>query len=440
MPRRPVPRRRLRPVPAATTLVLWLVVLVPPLVVLPMAWESFRFPKLLACEILGLASLALLAWRLRNAEKIELASLLRHPAVLATMPLLAVASLGLASSEHPHYVRQALASLWIAGACLIGWSLALGAAELRRLLAATVLPATLLAVVAVLQYAGLFTSFDFADRVSQRIGLTSLAGGAFDLAAYLVLPILVAQQRLWQASRRRRALWGGALAVCLAAVALTQTVAALAALLVASLVLWGSLLPRRRLLRAAAAVAVVGAVLVLAFAPLRGRLLKKVGELRRGEVNRVLTGRLDPWRAAWWMVEKRPLLGVGHGAYQAEFGVARLALRREGVRFYRGQNQVYFDNAHGDFIQAVAEWGLAGAVALVWGLAVLARQLHRRALHCRGECSSASERGDLAVMRAVPVALGVLALASFPMHLALVAYPHLLCLGWILQPLPEAER
>ncbi len=420
--------------PRLTLLGLWLVILLPPLTFSPTSLENFRLPKLLLSECLGLASLVLLLWRLRAVERIDLRALLRHPALAATVPLVLVATVGLAATEHPVHVGQGLRSLWIGVACLVGWSLAMTGEEHRRLLRGLIWPAALLSLMVILQFHELWNPFRFQGTMSARFGLTSLAGSAYDLGAYLVLPILFAQVGLHQArSPRQRWGWGLGLGVSLYALMVTQTLTAIAAGIAASLVLWAYLLPWRRLAAIVGLIAVIATGLGLGVRPLGQRLEKKVAQLRRGEVNRVLTGRLDGWRAALWMWRRNPWLGVGHGAYVAEFGNAKLALREEGVPFYRGHRQPYFANAHSEILEAAAEWGWTGIVALAWALWQLGRQLRRRALAAPNAAGSGPGSADSALMAAGLVALGLLAVATFPLRVALVAYPYLLFLSWILR-------
>src|SRR5690606_24860783 len=111
----------------------------------------------------------------------------------------------------------------------------------------------------------------------------------------------------------------------------TQTLAALAALAAGLLVLALLMLPRRKALAGLAAAAAATAVLILAVAPLRTRVAAKLGPIAAGDWNEVLTGRLDGWRAALWMLEQRPVAGVGHGAYLPEYIPAKTALLDRGV-------------------------------------------------------------------------------------------------------------
>ena len=435
---------------------LWTLLVVAPFVVVVTAEDIFRLPKLLAAEWLGLLSLlfyalaaALAPAAARAAPAERPLPWWRRPAVLATAPVVAVASLGLVAPEHPEHTRDALPDLWIAAACLVGWSLAVDAERLGRLLRWLVLPAALMALVAVLQFHGLFRPFGFVGGLeSGRLGVTSLAGNAGDLAAYLVLPALAAQWGLLRSllggpggrrSRRwsRVALWAGALAVVVYGALAAQSLTPAAALLAGSAVFWLAALPVRRALAAAVLAVVLLGALVAAVAPLRERIGSAAGLLARGEVNAALTGRLDGWYAALWMVREQPWRGVGHGAYRAEFAPAKLELEEQGVELFPGHVDPFFANAHNDFLEAAAEWGLPGAAALLWGLWVLGRSLIAGGAHP----GTAAERSSRAFAWAGAAAVTLLALGQFPFHLALVAYPCLVFLAWVFRrAAPEASR
>ncbi|MFP5287222.1 MAG: O-antigen ligase family protein [Thermoanaerobaculia bacterium] len=438
-PAKPAPAKARRPAAAPAparepldlrlgTFALWLLVLVPPFLVYRVAKESFRQPKLLASEWFALASLLLLVWGLRRVGEVRLGDLWRSPAIRAVVPVLLVATVGLATTEHPLHTGEALADLWIGAACLVGWSLALSARRLERLLAGLLVPAALLAVFGILQVHDVWQPLRFFGiETGSRLALTSLAGNPGDLGAYLVLPCLVGQsllvRRLREGDRTSPAFWGiaGALVLCLYAWALTQTLAALAALLGASFLFWTILLPRRRAAAVLAGLAAAAALAVLLVAPLRGRIVEKAKQAAAGEWNAVLTNRLDAWRAGAWMLREHPMTGVGHGAYRPEFVPAKLALLDRGVEFSVDLDQPVFANAHNEFVEAAAEWGIPGLLALGWALWVLLKALW------------GISTPDRALAWAGTAALAVLSLAHFPFRIALVAFPALLFLSWALR-------
>ncbi len=136
----------------------------------------------------------------------------------------------------------------------------------------------------------------------------------------------------------------------------------------------------------------------------------------------MLTGRLDGWRAALWMIREHPWTGVGHGAYRPEYVPAMNELLDRGVQMYPQHLQPVFANAHNEYLEAVADWGLLGVVALAWGLWVLVAALRR----ARGE-------DERALAWAGVAALAVLSLVYFPFRIALLAFPALLFLSWVLR-------
>lgn len=416
---------------------LWLLVLAAPFVWAEVAKESFRQPKLLVAEWLALASLTGFAWGLRRVERVSWADVWGLPAVRAVLPCLVVATAGLLATRHPLQVREALIDLWIGAAALVGWSAALPAARLERLLQGLLWPAAVMALLGIVQFHGIWQPLPLANLApGTRLAITSLAGNPGDLGAYLVLPCLVAQAALRRRLRSGEGwgspgVWGTALALAISAYALllTQTFAALAAALAGSLLLWGSLLPRRRAAAWLGAGVVAAALLAAVVPPLRARFVEKAAGAARGDWNKVLTGRLDGWRAALWMLREHPLTGVGHGAYQPEFVPAKLALLDRGVPFFSDQNLVGFANAHDEYLEVGAEWGIPGLLALGWALWVLLGALRR----------GVGEPEDRALAWAGTAALAALALVDFPFRIALVAFPALLFLSWVLHPVRPEE-
>lgn len=419
------------------TFFLWLLLLLPPFAVARIAKESFRQPKLMVSEWLVLASLICLAWGLRRVEEVRWADLWRLPAVRIALPVLVVATAGLLTTRHPAHAREALMDLWIGAAALVGWSAGLPAARLRRLLHGLLIPAALLGLVGILQFHGLWQPLElFGLDPGSRLAVTSYAGNPGDLGAYLVLPVLIAQAlllRLLRADDRnllKIAATAAALAVCVYALLITQTLAAVVALVAGSLLLWASLLPRRKTFLGLAGTAVAAALLISVVPPLRTRVVETTRQALRGDLNMVLTGRLDGWRTAARMLEDRPLTGVGHGAYRPEFIPTKTELLDEGVGFFPNQTQVVFANAHNEYLEVGAEWGIPGLLALAWGLWVLFGALRRRD-------RPAQERG---LAWAGTAALAVLSLVHFPFRVALVAFPALLFLSWVLGRTGEEEE
>jgi O-antigen ligase len=400
----------------------WALAVVPPFLVSPTADDAFRLPKTLAAETLALLSLVALALGWWSRGTVSLAALARREAT-AFAALLATAVLpGAIVALHPQHWQRATISLSIALACLVLWSARLEQRTLRRALDLLVAPAAALALLAILQARGIFRPFAFTQGLGGRYRLTSLAGSVGDLAAFLVLPALVLQAALLRA---RTTAWRVvavlALAVIVYAMIVSQTLAALAATVVASLLFWLLALPRKRWWMAVAPLLVAG-VAILVVPQLGRRVSDKIDEIRAGRIDSLLSGRPDGWKASLEMFREHPWFGIGHGGYGSTFAPTKLELVERGVAFWSHGRSAHFANAHNDYLEALAEWGVWGALALAAALAFLARRLYR---------FERADSTDRALAIAGCAACAVLALASFPLRIALTAYPWLLLLAWI---------
>lgn len=413
-----------KPMDRLGTMAAWAALLIPPFLVESTAKEAFRLPKLMASDWLGLFSLVCFAWGIRTAPRVNLADISSVPAVRAVMPFLAVATAGVWTTSHPEHFRASIGDLWIGAACLVGWSVALTFTMQLRLLRALIWPATVLSLLVIDQFHHLIGALDWL-RVQEtgRLALTSTAGNPADLALYLVLPALVTQSELVNAAGTRRWLLASALVICLYAMALTQTVAATGALAVASAVLWALTVPRRYTVLTLGAAMVAGLCAFAAVAPFRARVLEKVSQASGGDLNAVLTGRLDGWRAGAHMVASHPWTGAGQGGFRAEYVPAKLELLDQGAEFYREQHLVVLAHAHNEALHVAAELGVPGVIALGWALSVVWRAARRRAHD--DPLAAPLVWSGLA-------GLAVLTTVQFPFHIALVAFPILVFLSWVL--------
>lgn len=436
-----------------TLLGLHLLLLVPPFVFLRGIADSFRLPKLVLSGSLALLAVAFLCLRLRRSQGTEgapthgIRSLSwTSPAVLLITPLLVVSVVGLWTSEHAGLVARTLP--WLAAGCafLLAATHLLRESDRRRALHLMVWPAAILAAIGLLQALGLWQPMEFQRQVGTRLATTSLAGGAFDLSAYIVLPLLLAQERIW--SRRGRPwLDGGRLAWLLAigllggALLATQTLGSILAALIGSLAFWLYLawrgdLPRKRLGIVFGAGLALVVVAVLAVTPVRERVAQKMRQIERGDVNVFLTGRVDGWRAALWMAEEHPVTGVGTGAFRAEFGDARLALQDQGVEFFAGHRQPYFINAHNEVLEAMAEWGWPGLAVVLWIVWIVGRRVRWSSDEPGGDDARGTSWDGF--VTAALVAVVVVSLTNFPWRLGLIAFPWLLVVASVLSRRPES--
>jgi O-antigen ligase len=383
--------------------------------------ESFRLPKELLAEILGLASLAILALRLRRVERWpSIWPSSWPPAVAAFLPFAAAIAVAGLASPHPAHAGEGMIRAEIAILCLAGWSAGFRRAELARAIDWLVAPAALLAAIGIAQYFGWFKLFEFAETgESARFDITSLAGNVGVFGAALVLPALVLQR--WIAQGRRRALAVPLLALLVFGMALSQTLAALAALLAGSAVFWLLRLPARRRWMALAAAAAVVAALAVAVPQLGERLGQSERRLLRGDWDALLSGRVDAWKVAGWMLREHPWVGVGPGAFVTEFVRGKLALLQQGVKFYPFQLFPIFAEAHNEVLQVGAECGVLGLLALAWAGWRTVRRVP----------SLDATTPDRAFGWGALAALAALSMAHFPFRVAMVSYPFLAVLAWI---------
>jgi O-antigen ligase len=434
----------------AAALTVTLLLVMTPLLVMPDLKESFRLVQGLATGWLGLASLAIASWSLREPaaaaaarrvgattrdaagsmradDAVSMAWIWRRPAVRALVPLSLVVAAGGLFTAHPAHFHAAFADFAIGVVCLVGWSLAFDAATLRRLLVWTIPAGVLVALLGLDQFAGWFGTLDWLhiEAPTARLRLTSTIGNPGDLASMLVLPVIIAVSELPRYARFARAALVGAIVVMVATIAVTATFAAGVAAVV-GIVVWLILARGRRGLmssRVLAAIAVsalvaLGAATLLA--PLRTRIVEKTMELAHGDVNALLTGRLDGWRVAVAMLQRAPIVGVGQGAYRAEYADTRLALEARGVPFYREQQQVILATPHNEALSVAAEQGIPGLLALAWAVWWLFQSTVR--------LTDTSQR---ALAWAGISALAILCSVSFPLHVASVAFPWLLFFAWM---------
>ena len=424
----------------ASLFCLWALVVVPPLLVWTTAKDSFRLPKLMVATLFALGSLIGPAWSLGRLPRISLRDLGSIPALRAVLPLVVVATLGLAATSHPLHVREGLIELWVGAACLVAWSLWLTPRRADRLFALMLGPAALLALFAALQFHHIWQPFRFAGaQFHGRLAVTSLVGNPADLGAFWVIPALWLQRSIVE-HRSFRIPKFVLLALGLYAIVITQSFTAIAALAVGSFLFWFLVLPKKQALVLTAAGCLGLLVATAAVGPLRVRVVEKLEAVKNRDLNRLLTGRLDGWRAAFHMFEEHPVMGVGHGAFRAAFAEARLALVREGVVFLRTQENPIFANAHNEYLEVAAEGGLFGLAALAWAVWVFVSELQR---FRRERGAEASLRAAFSLAVGGLAALAVLSSAFFPFRAAITAFPALLFLAWVLRvsaATPEEAR
>jgi O-antigen ligase len=140
-------------------------------------------------------------------------------------------------------------------------------------------------------------------------------------------------------------------------------------------------------------------------------------------LDRMSTHRLGAWVAAIGMVHEHPWVGFGPGTFASEFVRHRLdAELRWRVRFIQPAGS-FFAQAHQDYLQLAAEWGLpALAFLCAAGLVVLMALVRNIIL-------GGKPIREEAVILAILVAGTIEALAWFPFQAPNTAVPLLLAAG-----------
>jgi O-antigen ligase len=228
---------------------------------------------------------------------------------------------------------------------------------------------------------GLFAILQFVSGVRQIYGLVDTPGNLvygpyvnhnhFAGLMEMLIPVAV----LYIAGRQRRFSFGAlALLVSVATIAVASLLLsgsrggllALAAEIViaaSALFAWGTrATERRRLAMAAAAAILAGAMLITWVDP--DWIAKRLGSVAYAE---------DPW-AEWAGFRKNltldslrmwrahPLLGVGLGNFEIAY-----------PHYQSFPSDLWMDHAHDDYVEALAETGLVGALLILWALALFLR-------------------------------------------------------------------
>jgi len=142
------------------------------------------------------------------------------------------------------------------------------------------------------------------------------------------------------------------------------------------------------------------------------------------------TRELD-WWVGWEMLKARPVIGVGLGNYKLAF----LPYKASFLSTPRGSAYVDLKipragQAHNDYVQAVAELGGLGLLAMMAFFAMLAVSIWRRIRRSGNE----ADRLDLLLITGGLIVFLVHAVVSFPAHLASSAMVVVVFLGLIHAP------
>ncbi|MDP9192367.1 MAG: O-antigen ligase family protein [Acidobacteriota bacterium] len=403
-------------------------VLIPPLTMVPRSFDVFRTPKHVVFLALSLLLIAAAAAGALLSD--EIARVLRARSAAVFLALAAAAWTGVTTLTS----LRPIASLWkpLTAVCFAAFFTAVVILAARRGLPALVIvfvPATINAIVALLQSTGVWYPWAVDPRVPQRLRTTGLIGNPNDLGTYLVVPAIaaIAAAVVW---RQRKWLFAVA-ALLLIGVASAQSITPVlagAAGLFAMTITGGT-----RRLRVAAVVAALALVLAASLHPgSRQRFERLFSVASSGDLPEITSFRVMPAATALLMFRERPLLGAGPGTFSATYMTEKLKADEAHPQWIRPRNPM-FGQVHNDHLQVLAETGLPGYLLFIAGLALLASITFRSS--ASGPQAS-DPRVRFARLFAFPAALtfAVLALAQFPLQLTspMVAdlYLAALCFTW----------
>jgi hypothetical protein len=283
------------------------------------------------------------------------------------------------------------------------------------------------AVVFLLQRFHVWNPIRFTEDVPDHFRFTALIGNPDDAASFFVAPLIAAAALMLVTRGWRRVSAAVAFAV-LGAALITGRLTAIIAV-GAGLVTLAFVREHKRALPAIAAAIVAIVIAGFAYSPLRTRMLTIAGQLRSGDYAEATSGRVTSFLAAVEMAKDHPLFGVGPHGFASEYFPYKIAVERQHPKLARVYAHMFnFRDVHDDHLQLIAECGIVAYVLLVIALIGFVR----RAQRAEGD----DERAAFARTVALPlaVAIAVLCLAHFPLHLTAPAlmfvYFGALAYGW----------
>jgi O-antigen ligase len=318
---------------------------------------------------------------------------------------------------------------WVFGAAIFACAIdLLGRERSAAVMAWLLVPAIINVAVFLLQRFHLWNPIRFEESVPEHFRYSALIGNPDDVGSFFVVPVIVVAA-LFLTDTKRRLLWGTAALLLLAGIVtgtLTPMIACAAGLTVLGFVRsW-------RVGLIVCAVLSVGAIAsFLGFAPLRSRVTEIAAALRSHDYATAFSGRVTPFLAARNMVLEHPIVGVGPGAFRWAYYTYKLDVEAHHPELTRAYSHSFsFAEVHNDHLQIAAESGIVGYAIFALALTVLG------AVSIRRPREETVPRGNLARTLALPiaVAIAVLAVAHFPLHLTAVTigllYAATLCISW----------
>ena len=393
--------------------------------------DTAKLSLILAVVVLILGTSALKSW----ANK-EIA--LRIPWIFVGAILFVVASLAsLISAPYPYFVLSSLVMfcLFLAFGLVIA-QLGIAATGVRRIVGALLAASGIVSLIAVLQYVGLLGDpmLHPVERVLSAFGNRNYLGSFLGVMAFPSLALLLSLRRTW--------IWYAAWlagALCFFVPVLVQQMGVFVALLAgfAFIVVAGAVFGLGRYVRAhfkSILAIFLAAILGIGI----GLTLWRIDSVQEVQTDTAPTSeniwmsnsgytREVYWWTAWEMFKANSWTGVGLGNYKVGF------LKYKSALFSGPRGASYMspvpraEQAHNEYLQALAELGIPGALAIV--LAILLA-IGTSWIRCRS-LPTASQRLEFLLLITGVVVASVHALVSFPLHLPLTALSVVTILGLV---------
>lgn len=354
-------------------------------------FSDYMIPKFAAVHGLGGGLVAVWLARAALAGRIDLP---RSPVLLPMALFTGISLLSLLSAvNRAAGVELLLTQVWWFLLYLVAASGLPGSRAVLRLAWVMVAAGVVVAVLGVLQYAGVHLiplPKAYGDLPVSTLGNTNFVAHYLDLVIPLVAGLLLATR-----GRVPRLLLGLALAVTGAHLVVTQNRGgwiALSVALVVSLVRWRRRLPwRRMLLLALVAAALLSPLVELVLTSVRtssgDTLRDRAGSLVGRSWERLVSS-LDTsefsvaqrrliWADTVDLIADHPWLGVGPGNYEHHLPAYRTVTRHRQWKEIMGERTQVAYQAHDEYLETAAETGILGLGAFLWLLAALIWQTHR---------------------------------------------------------------
>jgi O-antigen ligase len=453
------PLGKLRIIDGFTRFLLVTLLFLCPIFFIPVTLDPFRPAKELLVNWVGLTLLLLqsVQWILTSERLLPdlrkegiLSRALKNPLPLLTVLLLLWMAFSALASPLPWLsLRTFLNNLALAGvfwACCRIVDLRIARAAGMALILASMANG----LWAFLQFGGqdpYFTTASGQAIVGHRVHISAFTGNPNFLAPLFVFgTILAAALYMVSKSLAARICWTIVAVFLLLALAITQTISALASLLAVFVAAILGYFAKRGfkvwiIAAAAAVVALLAAAWILFMGfytgELDNRAMVRKQALQSAKLDYLLNGRYYASLVTWEMISDHPFRGYGAGLFpRFEFQYETYYPQLDYYEFVKQEGK--FNEAHNDYLQFWAENGLIGFVLLMAPVVWITIKLRRALFSGSGRLGINSDYAGnlwsakdprreqdslLAGWALVGLAGAVNALANFPMHLPHLALP-----------------